>query len=226
MNCASGRAGFNVIWIADASDLGLQRSLQQQGVWTIAMPPRLQSSTGTPLNHETAGLLPIPREWDNILAFTLGVAVPPDTQQDVLQWVRQVQSADRERHRPIMIDVTGGERIYSRHMQMLGTSRHMFNSTMSFKSYRESLDQHRKLARPGTYLFTWLPTEPMPDVAQQRQAAGKIPIIIEPEQIFLGAHSALAAGCRGLGFSMSESLDAKTPGAAERRLAIAQLNLK
>lgn len=218
-------AGLNVVWIPDASNLELQRSLKQHGVWAIAAPPSLQSSTGNRLTHETAGLLPIPREWDNLLAWNMGVAVPPDAQQEVLQWIQQVQSADRERHRPIMIDVTGGERIFSRHMQMLGTSRHMFNSTTSFKSYRESLDQHRKLARPGTFLFTWLPTEPMPDVAQQRQAAGRIPIIIEPEQIFLGAHSALAAGCRGLGFSMSESLDARTPGASERRLAIAQLNL-
>lgn len=218
-------AGFNVIWISEASDIDLQRSLKQQGIWAIAAPPQLRGSTGSPLDHEAAGLLPIPRDWDNLLAFNLGVAVPPNAQRDVLQWVSQVQSADRERHRPIMIDVTGGERIYSRHASMLGTSRHMFNSTMSFKSYRESLDQHRKLARPGTFLFTWLPTEPMPDVAAQRQAAGRIPIIIEPEQIFLGAHAALAAGCRGLGFSLSESLDSKTPGAAERRLAIAQLNL-
>ena len=217
-------AGFNVVWIPEASDVDLQRSLKQQGLWAIAAPPQLRGSTGSPLDHETAGLLPISCEWDNLLAFNLGVAVPQESQRDVLQWISQVQSADRELHRPIMIDVTGGERIYSRHA-MLGTSRHMFNSMMSFKSYRESLDQHRKLARPGTFLFTWLPTEPMPDVAYQRQAAGRIPIIIEPEQIILAGHSALAAGCRGLGFSQSESLESKTPGAAERRMAMAQLNL-
>lgn len=219
-------AGFNGIWIPDASDVSLQQSLKQHGLWAIAAPPQLRGASGSPLDHDSAGLLPIPREWDNLLAWNLGVAISQDAQRDMLQWVSQVQSADRERHRPIMIDVTGGERIYSRHASMLGTSRHMFNSTMSFKSYRESLDQHRKLARPGTFLFTWLPTEPMPDVAWQRQTAGRIPIIIEPEQIFLGAHSALAAGCRGLGFSLSEPLDAKTPGADERRLAIAQLNLQ
>lgn len=217
-------AGFNVVWIPEASDLELQRSLKQHGLWGMAAPPQLQGSTGSSLNHESAGLLPIPRVWDNLLAFNLGVAVSPEAQRNVLQWVSQVKSADRERHRPIMIDVTGGERIYSRNTEMLGTSRHMFNSTMTFKNYRESLDQHRKLARPGTFLFTWLPTEPLPDIAQQRQAAGRIPIIIEPEQIFLGAHSALAAGCRGLGFSLNESLDANVPGASERRLAIGLLN--
>ena len=217
--------GFNVIWIPEADDVALQRALKQQGMFATAAPPRLRASTGSPLGNDTAGLLPIPREWDNILAWNMGVALPTEAQRDVLPWISQVQSADRERHRPIMLDVTGGERIFSRHASMLGTSRNVLNSATSFKTYRESLDQHRKLARPGTFLFTWLPTEPLPEVAQQRQAAGKIPIIIEPEQIRLEAYSALAAGCRGLGFSVSESLDSTAPGAEERRLAIAQLNL-
>lgn len=219
-------AGFNVVWIPDAHDVDLQRSLKQSGLWSITTPPQLRGSTGNRLDHESAGLLTVPREWDNVLAWNLGVAVSPDAQRDITQWVSQVQSADRERHRPIMIDVTGGERIYSRHVAMLGSSRHMFNSMTSFKAYRESLEEHRKLARPGTFLFTWLPTEPMPDIALQRQAAGRIPIIIEPEQIFLGAHAALAAGCRGIGFSLSEPLNSKTPGSDERRLAMAQLNLQ
>lgn len=219
-------AGFNVVWIPDAEDVALQRSLQQKGLWATAAPPRLQASTGSPLDNDAAGLLPIPHDWDNLLAWNLGVAMPPDAQREVLQWITQVQSADRDRHRPILADVTGGERIYSRHVSMLGASRHVLNSATSFKEYRESLDQHRKLARPGTFLFTWLPTEPLLDVRQQRQAAGRIPIIIEPEQLRLSTYSALAAGCRGLGFSLSESLESKAPGAEERRLAIAELNLE
>ncbi len=218
--------GFNVIWIPEADDVPLQRALKQQGMFATAAPPQLRASTGKKLDSNTAGLLPIPREWDNVLAWNMGVALPTEAQRDVLQWISQVQSADRERHRPIMLDVTGGERIYSRYTSMLGTSRNVLNSATSFKTYRESLDQHRKLARPGTFLFTWLPTEPLPEVAQQRQAAGRIPIIIEPEQIRLEAYSALAAGCRGLGFSVSDSLDSAAPGAEERRLAIAQLNLE
>ncbi len=219
-------AGFNVIWIPEAEDVALQRALKQQGLWGIAAPPRLRSSTGDLLKSDAAGLLPIPREWDNLLAFNLGVALPPESQREVLSWISQVQSADRERHRPIMADVTGAERIYSRYTSMLGTSRNVLNSAISFKTNREALDQHRKLARPGTFLFTWVPTEPLPEVAQQRQEAGRIPIIIEPEQLRLGVYSALAAGCRGLGFSVSETLESKTPGAEERRLAISQLNLE
>lgn len=219
-------AGFNAIWIPDAEDLALQRELKQQGMFAIATPPRLRASSGSPLDNSAAGLLPIPRECDNVLAWNVGVALPSDAQREVLPWISQVKSADRERHRPIMADVTGGERIWSRYVNMLAASRNVLNSATSFKSNRESLDQHRKLARPGTFLFTWLPTEALPEVAAQRQAAGRIPIIIEPEQLRLGAYSALAAGCRGLGFSVSESLDSTAPGADERRLAIAQLNLE
>ncbi len=218
-------AGFNVIWIPDAGNVDLQRSLKGEGLFAMAVPPRVQSSTGEAIREDDASLPPIPREWDNILAWTLGNAMPPDA-REALQWLTHVQSADRDRHRPILADVLGGERIYSRHVAMLSCSRNVLNSGQSFKTYRESLDQRRKLARPGTFLFTWLPTEPLPEIAWQRQAAGRIPMIIEPEQLRLSAYSALAAGCRGLGFSLSESLESTAPGADERRLAISQLNLE
>lgn len=219
-------AGFNVVWIPDVHDVELQQALKRAGLWATAAPPRLHSSKGEPLSDDQAGLLTIPRDWDNVLAWNMGVALPAEAQRDVLPWVAQVQSADRDRHRPILLDVTGGERIYSRHVSMLGASRHVLNSGMTFKTYREALDQHRKLARPGTFWLTWLPTEPLLEVNQQRRAAGRIPLIIEPEQIRLGAYSALAAGCRGLGYSFREPLDSQGPGVDERRLMISQLNLE
>ena len=219
-------SGFNTVWIPDAGDVELQRSLKERGLWGAAIPPRLQSSTGQLLNGNEASLLPIPRDRDNILIWNLGVAMPADARRDVLQWITQVQSADRDRHRPIMADVLGGERIYSRHLQVLGSSRHVLNSDQSLKSFRESLDHHRKLARPGSFMFTWLPTEALPDVSRQRQIAGLIPMIIEPEQLRLLTYASLAAGYRGLGFSLSESLESKAPGAEERRLAISQLNFE
>lgn len=219
-------AGFNVVWIPDANDVALQHELQGHDLWTTAVPPRLESSDGKLLRRDQASLPPIPRTWDNILAWNLGVALDGTARDDVLQWLDQVQSADHDRHRPILADVVGGERVFSRHVAMLGSSRHILNSSSTFKSYREWLDQRRKVARPGTFLFTWLPTEPMPDVARQRHEAGRIPMIVEPEQLRLLTYSSLAAGCRGLGFSLSEPLDSKAPGADERRLAMTLLNLE
>ncbi len=219
-------AGLNVVWIPDVNDVSLQQALREQGLWATAMPPKATSSTGEALSGEAASLVSFSRDWDNILAWNLGVAMSGDVRRDVLPWLSQVQSADRDRHRPIMADVTGGERIYSRHVSMIGSSRHVLNSGLSFKAYRDSLDQRRKLARPGSFLFTWIPTEALPDIERQRQAAGRIPMIVEPEQLRLLVYSAIASGCRGLGYSLSESLESKSPGADERRLAIAQLNLE
>lgn len=219
-------SGFNTVWIPDANDIELQKSLKEIGLWSAAVPPQLKSSSGQLLNGDEASLPPISRDRDNILTWILGVAMPADARREVLQWISQVQSADRDRHRPIMADVLGGERIYSRHLQILGSSRHVLNSDQSLKTYRESLDQHRKLARPGSFMFTWLPTEALPDVSRQRQAAGLIPMIVEPEQLRLLTYASLAAGYRGLGFSLSESLESKAPGAEERRLAISQLNFE
>lgn len=217
-------AGFNIVWIPDAADIELQRALKLRGMWATAVPPRPLSASGDSLDDQRASLLPIPNEWNNILIWNMGVALPTDARQELLPWITQVQSADHERHRPIMADVLGGERIYSRHVSMLGSSRHILNSSLSLKSFREILEQRRKLARPGSFMFTWLPTEPLPEINRQRLAAGRIPMIVEHEQLRLLTYASLAAGCRGLGFSLSEPLDSKTPGADERRISIALLN--
>lgn len=219
-------AGFNVVWIADPADTTLQRELRSHGLWATAIPPRPQSSARGTLDDQQASLLPIPAEWNNILAWNMGVALPADARPELLPWIAQVQSADFERHRPIMADVLGGERIYSRHVSMLGSSRHILNSSQSIKSFRENLEQRRKLARPGSFLFTWLPTEPLPAINQQRLAAGRIPMIVEYEQLRLLTYASIAGGCRGLGFSLSDALDSKAPGADERRTALALLNLE
>ncbi|HLQ45337.1 MAG TPA: hypothetical protein VK137_11450, partial [Planctomycetaceae bacterium] len=47
-------AGFNVIWIPEAGDVELQRSLKEQGLWATAVPPRVQSSKGETLRGDEA----------------------------------------------------------------------------------------------------------------------------------------------------------------------------
>ncbi len=219
-------SGFNLIWIPQAEDVALQRALRDAGLWATATPPRAVAVNGQSLSGDRASLPPIPRDCDNVLAWNLGVSISGLSRAETLQWLSQVQSADRDRQRPIMADVLGEERVFSRYLSMFGSSQHTLNSMRTIKQYREMLDQRRKLARPGSFMFTWIPTEPLPEISQARQAAGRIPMIVEPEQLRLLVYASLAAGCRGIGFSLNESLDSDSPGAVERRLAITQLNLE
>ena len=116
------------------------------------------------------------------------------------------------------------ERVYSRHVQMLSVSRHFLNTTFSLLDYRDWIAQKRKLALPGTFFWTWIQTEPTSANVRRRRSAGQIPIVIEPELIRLQAYAAVSAGCRGIGYWKTSSLESQQPGAEERRLMLNILN--
>ncbi|HTI52444.1 MAG TPA: hypothetical protein VL475_15880, partial [Planctomycetaceae bacterium] len=72
----------------------------------------------------------------------------------------------------------------------------------------------------------WIQTEAVATVNQQRRAAGLSPIVVEPEQLRLQTVAAWAAGCRGIGYWTQSSFESDEPGAIERKLMLAQLNME
>ncbi|MCH8828802.1 MAG: hypothetical protein IID45_04415, partial [Planctomycetes bacterium] len=217
--------GVNVVWVPRLNDAQLLSGLRRRGLWATATPPRARLRRGV----ITASTLPVPRfgaETSSILFWNAGTRIPSSARKEIITWLDNVRQADAVTDRPVMGDVVGSERIYSRHISMLGVSRHMLNTSFSFKQYRDWLIQKRTTARPGSFIWTWIQTEPSSAISRNRRAAGLPPIVIEPEQIRLQVYAALAAGCRGLGYWKTSRLDGDLPGARERRLVIAQLNLE
>lgn len=219
-------AGFNLLWVPRLQDVELLQSIRQHGMWAVAMPPRSRDTGGEELDAAEASLVPFTSETLPILGWYLGTRIPADMQAEVISRTRQIRSADRKYRRPLIADVTGAERVYSRHVSMLGISRHNLNSSFSFLQLRDWLSQRRQTALPGTFTWTWIQTEPMSSNADWRRRAGVRPIVVEPEQIRLQVYAALSAGVRGIGFWKTTSLDDDSPGSLERRLAIQQLNLE
>ncbi|MFQ5731805.1 MAG: hypothetical protein ACE5KM_07610 [Planctomycetaceae bacterium] len=212
-------AGLNVAWIPRYDDNAAIASLRKAGLWITATPPGGPAAVGT-ARRPARPIDEFGRETRSILFWYFGTRIPESSQKRVVEWVDRVRRADRRFARPIMGDVAGIERIYSRYLPMLGTSRHALHTSLSLKQYRDWLIQRGKLARPGSFLWTWIQTEPAVD------RPGASAVVVEPEQLRLQVYAALAAGCRGIGYWKTTRLDAKTPGAAERRLAISQLNLE
>ena len=219
------QAGMNLVWVPDFQDDRVLREVRSQGMWAMATPPRARRSDGRILQASAAGLTPLGDETSSILFWYEGTRIPPGAQHELVAWNRQIRSADRFR-RPLMADVSGLERVYSRHIAMLGVSRHSLHTSFSIRDYRDWLIQRRRMARPGTFTWTWIQTEPASATAGQRETAHKIPVVVEPEQIRLQVYAALAAGCRGIGYWKTTPLDSDAPGAVERKLAISQLNLE
>ncbi|MGH7127204.1 MAG: hypothetical protein ACREIV_01455, partial [Planctomycetaceae bacterium] len=219
-------AGLNVIWVPDYQDESRLAALRDANLWAMARPPRAVDAQGRTLSAGEAGLTPFGPETKPVLLWYQGTRIPTDAENAVAAWADQIRSADRELRRPIMADVAGLEWVYSRHVPLLGVSRHPLGTTWSLKQFRDDLIRRRKRAHPGTFFWTWIQTEPAAAVALDREEAGLSPMVVEPEQIRLQTYAALAAGCHGIGFWKTTPLDTGLPGGRERLLAITQLNLE
>lgn len=218
---------FNVGWVPDFQDGDRLNELRRQGLWATAVPPRAVGVSGELLKAEDASLIPFSHETGPILFWMMGARVPEARVGELRGSIVQVQSADRDVRRPVAVDVAGAERIVSREERiLLSASRHALHTSFSLGDCRQWLAQRRNMAIPGTFFWTWIQTEPAPEIAMRRAGAERNPMIIEPELYRLQGCAALAAGCRALGYWTTTSLEGDLPGHRERRLALTQLNLE
>jgi hypothetical protein len=218
---------FNLVWIPRLEDGQLLTDLDQAGLRSMAVPPKAEANPGGPqVANVSMHLAPFGPETSRISFWYLGTQIKPGARREIAAWQEQIRNADRTYQRPLMGDVSGLERTYSRQLTMLGVHRPAVQTSFSPKSYRDWLIEHRNLALPGTFLWTWIQTESPPDVNELREAAGWHPQVVEPEQLRLQVYAALAAGCRGIAFWTQSSLDNEQPGSAERKQMIALLNME
>ena len=222
---ALAAAGFNVAWISDAEATAITAPLRRQGLWLTAMPPFAKDASGEPLDSEDASLLPFAPNSSSVLFWMMGARLTANGRPRLQSWTNQVRDADRVFKRPLAADVADDERLCSRHLDLLGISRHVMNSEVTLLDYRESLVQKRDRAWPDTLCWTWIQTEPSPELMDLASPAGTTPLL-EPEQIRAQVYAALAAGCRGVGYWTTTPLDGEGPVARERLLALTQLNLE
>ncbi|QDT63171.1 hypothetical protein [Calycomorphotria hydatis] len=219
-------AGFNVAWVPDYRDFSLLDQLQAQGVWSTAMPPRATDEEGRVLPTRHAELVPFPQETRPILFWNLGPRISRASLKELAEWRRQIRQADSQFDRPLLADVADGERVYSRYLDMLAASRHITHTTFGYKDYVDWLQEKRRTARPGTFFWTWIQTEPASGIAERRAEAGLKPVVIEPEQIRQQVYAALGAGARGIAYWKLSAFDDSNPLEEERRLTVTQLNLE
>ena len=215
--------GVNMVWIPRHDDRDVIESLAQVGIGVIATPPLALSPEGEILDAENAGLAPLGEELDQILFWMLGNDIPPSERKRLGNWQKQLLSADRRRHRPLMASVTGAERAFSRLVAMLGVSRPVQGTSLDYLRYRDWLADRQLAARPGSFFWTSIDTEYPPELLAARQARQLIQPVMEPEQLRLQTFAALSSGVRGLGYLSTQGLFHEGAGAAETRLMLKQL---
>jgi len=220
------RLRLNIVWVPDYQDTRLLEDLERAGLRAIAVPPQVRTEDGLVRDAASAHLAPFARDTAPILFWYLGTHIAPDKKQEMAVWQEQIRNADRLFKRPLMGDVSGLERTYSRQLSMIGVSRPPLHTSFGIKAYRDWLIEHRNLAQPGSFVWTWIQTEPVPALEEIRQSAGWNPQVVEPELLRLELYAALAAGCRGIGFWTHTSLASDHPGGVERKLMLALLDME
>lgn len=218
-------AGYNTIWVPDVESMPNTGQFRDRGIWLTTTPPFAKDADGAPLESDDASLLPFAPSSSSILFWMLGVRMTADSKPRMTSWANQVRDADRSLKRPLAADVADDERVASRHLDLVGLSRHVLNSGVSLADFRDEIIRRRDRAWPGTFCFSWIQTEPASELMDLRQVADETPVL-EPEQIRLQVYAALAAGCRGIGYWTTSPLDSDAPGARERHLMLTQLNLE
>jgi hypothetical protein len=163
---------------------------------------------------------------DAVLMWHLGGGRTAEQTEAVSRTASALRTADP--NRPITADVWDGFRGYSRQLDLVGAHRWPLYTSLSLEQYRDWLMGCRRLARPGSYQWTWVQTH-LPEWYTQlvyhkpSTASFAEPIGPQPEQLRLLTYIALGSGCRGLGF-WSDRFLADSHRGADRLTALALLN--
>jgi hypothetical protein len=219
-------AGFNTVWFDSATPQKLVDQAADLGFWVV--PALNIARPGTPPPTSEALMKDINKFLlnDAVLSWDLGGGLEAESKDAVNRAARAIRSVDPQR--PIAADVWDGFADYSLSLDMMGVHRWPLGTTLEFSDYREWLDQRRRLARPGAFMWTWVQTH-LPDwftqMAYHRPSTAGFdePIGPEPEQIRLLTYIALSAGYRGLGF-WSDRFLADSHQGRDRLLTLALLN--
>lgn len=225
-------AGFNTIFLDESTPPGLVEDAINFGFWLAPTlrPPDERAGTAVltsreAFNRKVAFFL----NQEAVLCWDLGTNLSFDQFSLVSRTVKTYQEFDPLK-RPFSANVHEGFMRYSQNVDqlMLGIHRWPLNSSLELTGYRDWLVQHRRLALPGTYCWTWIQThqpDPFVTVAYDRSSPDAQQDLLGPlpEQIHLLAYTAIGAGFRGLGF-WSDRYLAETHTGTDRLLALALLN--
>jgi hypothetical protein len=219
-------AGFNTLWVDYTAAPTMLQEAADLGFWLVPTLPvsaedkRLVSAEalGQDIRRFSTG--------DAVLFWDLGGALTFEQVATVLPAAQMVRAADPGK--PIGGDVWDGLLPYSRTLDLVGAHRWPLMTTLELPKYRDWLYQRRVLANPGTYMWTWiqthLPSWYLTQVYGRTDVAGiNEPVGPHPEQIRLLTYTAVAAGCRGLGF-WSDRFLADSHQGRDRLQVLALLN--
>src|SRR5262249_48642099 len=203
-------AGFNTIWLDESATPATLEEAVSLGFWIgPALPLAGDEPPAGPNTYLTSrvnfnNLMTRFLEQDAVLFWDLGHGGLSLEQASLVSRTAQlVKAADPTR--PLSADVWDGFAPYSRTLNLVGVHRWPLMTSLELTQYYTWLAQRHNLANPGTFMWTWVQTH-LPEwhtnlvYGRPGTASFEEPVGPLPEQIRLLTYTAVASGCRGLGF--------------------------
>jgi hypothetical protein len=234
-------AGFNTIWIDESTDSAVIDEAANLRLWVVPILSSALKDQQLTSNDALTRSLSRFLDRDEVLFFDVGGGLKADLAPAVALTAQRLRAVDS---RPLAADVWDGFLFYSSKVQLLGVHRWPLMTGLELTKYRDWLYQRRQLAEPGTFFWTWVQThtpewyadvagdalrvppeeEVIPTSSPSPRPASRTTTLAgpQPEQIRLLTYTALAAGCRGLGF-WTDRFSAE-PQDRDRLLTLALLN--
>jgi hypothetical protein len=220
------QVGFNVVRMANPITDDQSAEAQRLGLWLISPPPVAnQQATGA----ADPAIGPISPVFAPVLAWHLGNALAARELPYTAALARQLRTADRQFHRPLVCNPEEESLAYSRQVDVLSESCFPLASSLELQDFGEWFAQRPRLTRAGTPLWSVIQTEPAANVIEQAAgiAGREAPIpTIDTESMRLLTFQAFCSGSRGIEFASNSRLDAADNSTRLRATSLALLNLE
>ncbi|NOY29653.1 MAG: hypothetical protein GXP28_05610 [Planctomycetes bacterium] len=168
----------------------------------------------------------IPDELSSVFAWDLGDQLSSDDLDHIIRWQELIKRFDPIDSRPTVITPRLFTREASRLANVLVVGRAMLGTDISLQEQTAWLTQQRRLARPGTDIWTTLDTQLNPAQALQMAAMQLPPHLTSGasyQQLSALTSAAFAVKSHGFYYLSTTSL-AATDSATQRRAKAIQLN--
>ncbi len=213
--------GFNTIWLSRAASTSELEEAKRLEMAIVCPPPSLKQLSDKPLL----------RLWDQVFAWDMGSLVAADDLDQVVLQRQLLRQHDPVSSRTTVMTCEQLTRDASRTTDALLLEHELLGTDLTLRDYVTWLGQRQRLARPGTPLWTTIPTQISPKRAQQIEALqGSTqhhpPAAASYEQLAAITSAAMSIRCRDFFFESYSSLASTDPGCQQRARNLELLNLR
>ncbi len=209
--------GFNTVKLPAEPTPKQLKEAQQLGLWLVAPPPLVSEET------------PMGAAYDRVLAWSLGTNLAGRELLSTQELAAEIRRHDSRTGRPLVCQPATDLEGYSRIANLLILDQPTLATSFELSAYRPWLLGRPKLARPGTPLWSTIPTHLPAGLREQLllMTEGKpLRETLQWQQLRLTAYSAIASGSRGLLFHSSVPLSTDSLAGSQRVDALKLLNFE